>query len=127
MAEVVLDASAVLALLHGEPGAALVAGVVHDALISAVNLGEVVGELAEAGVPEAGIRAAVAGLGVRVVPLDEAQAMDVGLLRVATRPAGLSLGDRACLALARRAGAEAWTADAAWGQLSLGVTVRLIR
>ncbi len=128
MSSAVLDASAVLALLQSEPGAAVVqAAVTTGAAISAVNLAEVVGKLADAGVPSAGIRAALAGLGLEIVPLDAALAERVGLLRPATRTAGLSLGDRACLALAEHRGLPALTTERAWVGLVGGIVVQPIR
>jgi ribonuclease VapC len=127
VAETVLDASALLALLNTEPGAAAVAAVVRGASVSAVNYCEVVGKLAEAGMPQDAIRAALDGLGLRIIPFDAQHAQEAGLLRPTTRSEGLSLGDRACLVLARTMGATAWTADAVWGRVSVGVTVRVIR
>ena len=127
MADPVLDASALLALLQAERGAAAVAAVVRGSLVSAVNLCEVVGKLSEAGMPDAAIRAALDSLGLRVIPFDELQAYAAGVLRTATKSEGLSLGDRACLALARSMGAVAWTADTAWSRVSVGVAVNVIR
>ena len=126
MAEVVLDASAVLVLLLGEPGAEEVAGSLPGALLSAVNLAEVVGKLAEAGMPESAVRRALGGLGLTMVPFDPDDAWRAGLLRPETRSAGLSLGDRACIALAQSRGAVAVTADRAWTRLGLGATVRVV-
>ena len=94
MAEVVLDASALLALLNDEPGAELVAKSLPQAAISAVNLSEVVAKLADAGMPDEAIRDALRGLPLDVVPFDVEQAYDAGLLRSITRDVGLSLGDR---------------------------------
>ena len=70
---------------------------------------------------------AAAELGLFVTPLDEPTATRVGALREATRPRGLSLGDRACIALAEKLGLPALTADHAWADLDLGVEVVLIR
>ena len=127
MPEVVLDASALLALLNAEQGAERVAAGMPGATMSAVNLSEVVGKLCAAGMPEKAIHQALNGLGISVVPFDEDQAYAAGLLRVATDEMGLSLGDRACLALARKLRLSALTADQTWLKLSLGVDVRLIR
>jgi len=124
----VLDASAVLALLNRESGADRVAeALLGEAAISAVNLSEVVAKLAELGRGEAEIRNAIDLLGFHVVDLDESGAYESGMLRPATRSAGLSFGDRACLALARRLGAPAMTADRVWGELDLGIAVTMIR
>ncbi len=124
---VVLDASAVLALLHEEPGADVVADALARALVSAVNLSECVAQLVAAGVRDADARAALELLGLTVVPFDAEQAWDAGCLRTATRRLGLSLGDRACLALARLRGLPVLTADRAWVRLDVGVEVRPIR
>jgi PIN domain nuclease of toxin-antitoxin system len=71
-------------------------------------------------------RAALEALGVEVVPFDLDQAVGAGALRPPTAAAGLSLGDRACLALARTRAAEAVTTDAAWSGLGVGVRIRVI-
>ncbi|MBM3132812.1 MAG: type II toxin-antitoxin system VapC family toxin [Chloroflexi bacterium] len=127
MSEVVLDASALLALLNAETGADKVAECITEAMISAVNLSEVVGKLAAAGMPEAAIRQALQGLDLKVTPFDEEQSYGTGMLRATTEDMGLSLGDRACLNLARSLGLPALTADKLWGKLSMGVAVRVIR
>jgi ribonuclease VapC len=124
----VLDASALLALLHQEPGAARVTQAVKDgAAISAVNLSEVIGKLSEASMPEAAIRAALDALGLDVVAFTTDAAYQAGLLRPLTRQAGLSLGDRTCLALGQWLGLPVLTADRSWASLPLGVTVEVIR
>ena len=123
----VLDASALLAVLNVEPGAHVVAAVLAEAVVSAVNLSEVIAKLADGGASETAIRAAVARLSVEVVAFDAEQAYAAGLLSPATRFLGLSLGDRVCLSLARRLGVPAMTADRAWGELNLGIEVQLVR
>jgi ribonuclease VapC len=124
----VLDASALLALLNGEPGSEQVASVIADgAAISAINLAEVVTKLSEIGIPEALIHDALDLLGLEIVDFDVEQAYQVGFLRPLTRHAGLSLGDRACLALAKQLGLPALTTDRAWEGLDIGVTVQMIR
>ena len=104
---VVLDASAVLALLQQEPGATRVAALLPDAWISAVNLSEVVAKLIDHGVPADALVPALWQLSLRVQAFDSDAAIRAGELRAATRPLGLSLGDRACLALAQSLGAVA--------------------
>jgi PIN domain nuclease of toxin-antitoxin system len=125
----VLDASALLALLHGEPGASDVASLIASGpgAISTVNLSEVVGKLDEAGIPADDIRDIVASLRLEVVVFDVAGAFRAGLFRSLTRRAGLSLGDRACLALAQFRGLPAVTTDRIWGTLQLGIDIRVIR
>lgn len=127
MASVVLDASAILLLLNDEPGAAVVAEALDGGVISAVNLSEVVAKLLEAGLPRGEAEDGLGGLGLEVHPFDEAAAWAAGGLRSGTRKAGLSLGDRACLALAKELGLPALTADSAWARASIGVEVRLLR
>ncbi len=127
MKDVVLDASAVLAAVNNEPGADIVAGYMTDAAISAVNLTEVLSRLSDFGLDDEACRAVLAALNLRVVPFDEAAALETGKLRAATRSLGLSLGDRACLALARSLKACVVTADRTWSRLALDVEVRLIR
>ena len=129
MSAVVLDSSAVLALMRREPGAAAVAAVLPGALLGVVNLAEIIGKLRERGVPLAVARDAVASLGVRIAEFTEQQALVVGELRPLTRAGGLSLGDRACLALGRISGAPVLTTEAAWPQVAdtAGVEIRVIR
>lgn len=127
MSEIVLDASAVLALLNEEPGAALVADYLPDAAISTVNLAEVATRLAAAGMPGGEIRTVMGLLGLTTVVFDEPQAFQAGLIYPNTRHLGLSLGDRACLALAHHLQAVALTADRAWAKLEFDVKVELIR
>ncbi len=98
---------------------------ITEATVSAVNLAEVVGKLAERGGSEAAIRRALGKFSLSVVPFDEAQAYQAALLR--THGRGLSLGDRACLALASSMDLPAYTADRAWADLNAGVQVVVIR
>jgi ribonuclease VapC len=123
----VLDASALLALIQAEPGSERVARVLDSAVISAINLAEVVTRLADHGVPGEAIRRQLARLDLGVVPVDEDLAYAAGLLRPATRAFGLSLGDRVCIELARRLAATALTTDRAWVRFEMGVAVELVR
>jgi PIN domain nuclease of toxin-antitoxin system len=127
VAEVVLDASAILALLRREPGFERVAEVVGEARVSAVNLAEVGSFLVKAGQPVAEMRATLESLRLAVVDFDEEQAIEAARLRPLTMGIGLSLGDRACLALAGLRRLPAVTADRSWGTLKLGVDVTVIR
>jgi PIN domain nuclease of toxin-antitoxin system len=125
--EYVLDASALLALLNAETGADLVQDFLPDASISTVNLAEAVTRLSAVGMPENDIRNTLTLLGLEVIHFDEEQAYQAGLLYSYGRVYGLSLGDRACLALARTSAATAVTADRAWEELDLGIEIKLIR
>jgi len=123
----VLDASALLALLNAEEGAQLVQDLLPAAVISTVNLAEVVTRLCAYGMPEDEIRETLALLGLHPMPFDEEQAFQAGLLYPQVQPFGLSLGDRACLALARQVAGTAVTADRVWEELDLEVGIQLIR
>jgi len=127
VARVVLDASALLVLLHDEPGAAEVAEALEEAAVSAVNLSEVVAKLLDAGMPRDEAEDVLGGLGLDVRPFDADSAWAAGSLRARTKAAGLSLGDRACLALAKALGVPALTADRAWAKVPGGVEVKLLR
>jgi PIN domain nuclease of toxin-antitoxin system len=124
----VLDASALLAEFQREPGGERVTACYPDVAVSAVNIGEVVTKLSERGVTAAETEAIVRQLRCPIIPFDAAQALLAGQLRVSTRGLGLSLGDRACLALALTVGAHAVvTTDRAWAALDLGFAVDVIR
>ena len=126
---VVLDASAVIALLFKEPGAEAVRAHLRTGVIGAANLAEVLAKLSDHGLPAPEAARAVAILGLEVASMTEAQAQRSAELRPATRPAGLSLGDRACLALAAELDAPALTADRGWDAVAgpAGVRVQVIR
>ncbi len=126
MSEAVLDSSAVLALLLAEPGADKVQATLPGALFSAVNFAEVMTKLCERGMPQDLARTAIETLGAEVVDFGVEHACITGDLRNVTRSAGLSLGDRACLALAQQRQLPAMTADTAWAQLP-GFNVIVIR
>lgn len=129
----VLDASALLAHLRDEPGADVVAeAIASGAVISTVNLAEVFSRVADRGGDPAKLAAELTQSGlldgaITVEPFTSADAIDAGRLRPLTRDAGLSLGDRACLALARRLDAPALTADTDWQGVAHGVELRPIR
>jgi PIN domain nuclease of toxin-antitoxin system len=123
----VLDASAILALVNDEPGATVVQETLPDAAVSAVNLSEVIAKLSEIGMPPEDIAGALDGLGLVVHDFDREDARTAGMLRPATKKLGLSLGDRACLALAMRLGAPAFTTERGWRSLKLGVKIQVVR
>lgn len=129
MTDSLLDASALLALLAVERGAEIVAATIPGAHIGAVNLEEVIGKLARRGMPENEIGEVIANLGLVVHPFTAELAFRSGLLRAITDGYGLSLGDRAALALSQQLGIPIYTSDSAWSQLGalIGVTIRLIR
>ena len=127
MSGVVLDSSALLAFIQGEPGGEVVAATVGDALMSSVNHAEVVTKLVERTGSLGVVRAALGIANVDVVDFDLSQAEQAGLLAQQTRSRGLSLGDRACLVLAAREAAPVLTADRIWATLKLDVEIRLIR
>ena len=122
---VVLDASAVLALLFEEPGAEVVRVQLRTGVIGAANLAEVLAKLSNHGLPVVEPVRAAAILGLEVVPMTERQAGRSAELRPLTRTAGLSPGDRACLALAAELGATALTADRGWGAAARPARVRV--
>lgn len=126
-ANIVADASAVIALLVGEPFTLFDPLRLPNASISTVNLSEVLARLEEIGMPENEVALAVATLSLRAIAFDEPQARAVARLRSVTRHAGLSLGDRACLALGEALGCPVVTADRAWGNLDVGLEIVLIR
>ncbi|MPZ15709.1 MAG: PIN domain-containing protein [Chloroflexi bacterium] len=129
MSRVVLDASALLSLVYEEPGSNAVVEIIldGDALVSAVNLTEVVGKLRDGGWTEDEVDSVLYPLDLTIVPFDSALAYLAGHLRLTTRELGLSLGDRACLATAKAISSPALTADRGWAQLSVGVEIRLLR
>ena len=126
MADVVLDASAVIAVLRGERGGQAAAAHMTDSKLSAVNLIEVAQRLNDEWSEEQ-VTAVLAELPCKVIDFDAPLGLRAGLMRRATRARGLSLGDRACLALAESLSLPVLTADRAWADLDLGIEVVLIR
>lgn len=129
----VLDASALMAVLHAEDGASVVIEAIGEgAAMSVVNLAEVLSKLAEAGKnPEVAAaelrRAEGSRRALSIEPLTAADCVAVARLRPLTRRQGLSLADRACLALAERLGVPALTADRKWIETDVEAEVQLIR
>ena len=127
MPDCVIDASAMLALVKNETGAEYVRERIARSLASAVNLAEVGAVLSDWGLSDDEIRTVVIKLGVENAPFDIHQAHLSAELRRATRSAGLSLGDRACLALAKSTALPALTADRTWLRAGVDVKIDMIR
>lgn len=126
----VLDASALLAELLAETGGERVrAAIDRGAAMSTVNFAEVLNRLQKRGSDEAQLRRLHQGLRFPLTPFDDELAIQSALLRRVTMRKGLGLGDRACLALAKRLGVPALTSDRRWAEVAdaVGVTVELIR
>lgn len=123
----VLDASALLALIRGEKGADAVAACLSRAVISAVNQAEVQSTLVSAGLDQSAAWWHIAEIGCECVPFDKEQARIASGLVKATRPNGLSFGDRACLALALQRTATVYTTNSAWKNLGLDLDIKVIR
>ncbi|MGL5829009.1 MAG: type II toxin-antitoxin system VapC family toxin [Angustibacter sp.] len=124
---IVLDASAILAVIHQEPGAEQVVRVLSGAWLSAVNFAEVVGKLGDAQKDPQVLRDLLTEVGVWLEPLGVLDAELAGALRGIEGGKTLSLGDRCCLALGLRLQARVLTADRLWAALDLPVEVTLIR
>lgn len=127
MTAVVLDASAVLAILQDEPGSEAVIPLLMDARLCAVNYSEVVSKLIDRNVEIDEALAVLDKLGISIIEFDADLAVRAGVLRTATKSKGISLADRACLALAERDGLPAVTGDRRWASLDLPVKVTLFR
>lgn len=124
----VLDASAVLAMLNEEPGADAVTAKLAGATMSVANLAEVLGKVSDVGADMVTVERLLRAAGVTFIPLDEADARMVAALRRVDGGMALSLGDRCCLALALRSDpAEVLTADQAWRELDLPLSVQILR
>jgi ribonuclease VapC len=126
-AEIVADASAILAALKNEPFSNHDPRRLVGATISAVNVCEVLSKLHDDGLNDTQADAALSRMNLRVVSFDALQAHSAARLRPVTRHAGLSFGDRACLALGKKLGCPVVTADRVWADLVVGVEVLLIR
>ncbi len=129
MTNPVLDASALLAYLQQEPGAERVETLLLEqpCQICAVNLAEVLTRLSDWKIPLEQAETHILALEIVVTPYDQTLARQTAELRIPTRRLGLSLGDRACLALAREQDAVAVTSDRAWLGLDLGIQIECVR
>jgi len=129
MTSCVIDTSAVFIDLQNEDGADEARKWLRDAAISSVNLHEIVAKATDKGASPDQARELIEKMRLTVHAHDTEDAVESGLLRMTTRGKGLSLGDRACLALARKLNLPAVTANRAWADLAddLGVEVVLVR
>ncbi|MER8366956.1 type II toxin-antitoxin system VapC family toxin [Mesorhizobium sp. M1378] len=123
----VMDSSAALAILLNEQGTDNALGFAPDAQCSSVNAAEIITKLIDKGRSMEQAADDLASLGMPIAVFDDAMGIAAGQLRQLTRHRGLSLGDRACLALAIRENAIAVTADRDWGDLDVGCKIELIR
>ena len=124
---VVHDASSLLAVAFREPGGEVARGALRGSLISSVNWSEVVQKVRARGKDPDQLAGLYAGLGVTIVPFSIEAAERAALLYGETRAFGLSLGDRACLALGLESGLEVYTADRRWTEIPLKIKVTAIR
>jgi PIN domain nuclease of toxin-antitoxin system len=124
---IVLDASAILAAFLGEPGGGAILGHIQNAVVSTVNLAEVKSKLVERGFPPSDAWDAANSFFRESFDFDPEQARVVGDLVPCTRPLGLSLGGRACLALGIVLKAPVYTADRKWAKLNLDLDIHVIR
>lgn len=127
MSAIVFDSSVLIAILRQEPGSEVGEQSLNEALISTVNLAEVATYLARNSVPTETINEALAAFPIEVVPFDREQGLIAGYLYPTCKSLGLSLGDRACLALAKSKRLPVLTVDKAWLELEIDVSVKSIR
>ena len=124
---IILDASALLAYLHKETGWEAVQAVIADACIGAVNWSEVAQKIAQKGMDVETVRGLLEELGLAIEPFSVEQAECAAQLWEQSRHYGLSLADRACLALAIQRETTVMTADKVWAELALDIEIQLIR
>ena len=127
MSAIVFDSSVVIAILKQEQGFSTAEKSLSDALISTVNLAEVATYFARNSVPSNTIQEVLASFPIQVVPFDESLAIQTGCLYPSCKHLGLSLGDRACLALAISRKLPVLTADQVWSKLDLGISIQVLR
>ena len=124
---IVLDASALLAFLFREPGHELVAPHLEDCCLSTMNLSEVIGRFVRDGHDAEAVLNKLLTAPIEIVPFTAQQAGVAALLLPLGKPLGLSLADRACMALAMTRNVPVLTADAVWQELDLPIEIKLIR
>jgi ribonuclease VapC len=124
---VVLDASALLAVMHSEPGADIVRAALADAVMSAVNYSEVIKKTIERCITAAPVVAFVHGYSIEIIPFDEAHAIASAELYPDAKPHGMSFADRACLSLGVLRRSPVLTAERKMKLVTLPIKVKLIR
>ena len=127
MNEIVLDASALLAFLNQEPGSEVLESLLSHSFISTVNLAEIITKLEERGLWTEQSQTDLEAFGMVIVPFDLKQAVIAGKLRSLTKAFGLSLGDRACLALGTQLNLPVLTTDRIWTQLAISIRIQVLR
>jgi PIN domain nuclease of toxin-antitoxin system len=127
MADVVVDASAIIAIINGESGAQKATEGARGARMSALNYCEIAGWLAERGSTATDVEGVIAPFDLTVEDFNRSRALTAGLLTAKTKGRNISLADRACIALAIELGLPAMTGDRVWRDLGLGVDIVLIR
>ncbi len=127
MNKAVLDSSALIAFINQEKGYELAEEYLPNAIMSSVNVSEVVAVLSLVDIPEATITGIINDLNIEIINFDLEQALQAGFLRKKTKSSGLSLGDRACINLASIKNLPVVTSDKIWDKLGLAVNVVLIR
>ncbi|NNM59012.1 MAG: type II toxin-antitoxin system VapC family toxin [Legionellales bacterium] len=127
MTKVVLDASALLALINQEEGWEIVEKYLPGSIMSSINLAEVVTVLMRLGIPLNKIKSLLSGIMKEIIPFDESQAYIAAEWYTKSKSLGLSLGDRACLALASSQKIPVITADRVWGKIDKEIEVILLR
>ncbi len=124
---VVLDASAVLAFLQKEGGAGVVTASIDDSVISTVNWSEVIKKLLSRDVDVGNVAEKMRSLGLRILPFELIESELAGAIYMITKESGLSLADRACLAVATKFDAPVYTTDRQWLNVDLDLDIKLIR
>ena len=126
MSKYVLDASALLALINKEPGFEQIEKLLPESCISSVNFSEVASVMVRLGVPVKDLKSVLQGL-LDIIDFSEEQAFTAAEFLIQTKSKGLSLGDRACLALGHHLKLPVFTADRVWKGLEIGVKIHVIR
>ena len=124
---IVLDSSALVALLLREPGHEMVAGRLAEAAVSAVNISEVLARMSRENISPRALLPRLLQLGTSIVAFDAAQAVIASEIRERARGLGMGLADCCCLALAIHRGTPVMTADRAWNGLEVDLQIVMIR